>query len=485
MNNNKIKTTFSLLIKLLYYLVIAFACAIIFFLLYYIVVSQIFSNNENYKPKLSIYTIVSPSMTPVINVYDVVVNIRVDDPKEIEIGDIITFKSSSPTSQGMTITHRVIEISQLPDGTYEYMTQGDNNEEPDSSYVLYDSVIGKEILIIPYLGKIQLLVANQKDWLFLLLIPVSIYLFIEIYKLIDLFKLREKVKKVIDKKEDIIDESKIQQELERKEKIIKELSIKELHKESKIKNEKEPPNFLEQYTETKLNVKNNKYATKEKETLKTDIALDDNISVPTKANAKNVIKQVKKESTEIILPKEKNKIINETIEILDTDEFTTKMKEYDSKIEELKSIIKKLEVEENKDIISEESNNIEVDNYLNSPKIKVVTVEETKNKKKTFVPKNKTLNISEQINKSEKEFEDIKLVRKKEISAIQNEKEKLNLNPKEVKKIYRRQRNKNTKETKKLKLNPNNIKKVYRVRKKKNSQSNAPKKGFIIIEKKK
>ena len=76
-------------------------------------------------------------MTPNINVYDVVVNIRVDDPEKIKVGDIITFKSQAATSEGMTITHRVIARDQLPDGTYEYMTQGDNNPEPDGSYVMF------------------------------------------------------------------------------------------------------------------------------------------------------------------------------------------------------------------------------------------------------------------------------------------------------------------------------------------------------------
>ena len=76
----------------------------------------------------------------------------------------------------MTITHRVISADQLPDGTYEYKTQGDNNSEPDSVYVTFDNVIGKEVLVIPKLGKIQFFLANQRGWLILLIIPIIIYL---------------------------------------------------------------------------------------------------------------------------------------------------------------------------------------------------------------------------------------------------------------------------------------------------------------------
>ena len=162
MKNNKLKKILLGILKLLYYIAIAFVCLIAIVLIYYIISVQFHSKDENYKPGISIYTIVSPSMTPNVNVYDVVVNVRVSDPEKIEIGDIITFKSQAATSEGMTITHRVIAIDQLPDGTYEYMTQGDNNPEPDSSYVMFDNVIGKEIITIPGLGKVQFLIANKK-----------------------------------------------------------------------------------------------------------------------------------------------------------------------------------------------------------------------------------------------------------------------------------------------------------------------------------
>ena len=138
------KNIFQIIFKLLSYIVIAFVCAISFFLLYYIVTSQIHAKDENYHPGVSIYTIVSPSMNPVIKVYDIVVNVKVNNPSNIQIGDIITYKSKAPNSEGMTITHRVVAIDKTQDGKYEYMTQGDNNSEPDSLMVTYDQVIGKK-----------------------------------------------------------------------------------------------------------------------------------------------------------------------------------------------------------------------------------------------------------------------------------------------------------------------------------------------------
>lgn len=393
------KNFFSIIFKLLYYLVLSLICLIVIFLLYYIISSQLHADDENYKPRFSIYTIVSPSMTPVINVYDVVVNTRVDSPQDIQVGDIITYKSQAATSEGMTITHRVTEVSQLPDGTYEYMTQGDNNSEPDSLYVTYDTVIGKEIIIIPYLGRLQFLIANQKGWLFLLLIPVSIYLIKEIFTLIDLFGLRKKVDKVVGTTEDnIIEKKKIEKikEEERKALIKEELRNKEIKKDSKLRNPEEPEGFLERYTETIITVKSNKYEknkkTVKKEELEIEIAPDEKIDIPTSVKASNVKENERPTTEEIILPSlvDKKTNVNEQYEILDTDELTTKIKEYDSKIEQLDKMIKDMEVLEQQPKKEQTINELEeVDNFLIGTKLKVTKIEPTKNQHKNKTEKEK------------------------------------------------------------------------------------------------
>lgn len=532
------KSFLSKMFKLLYYLVISFVCLIVGFLIFYIISSQLHANDEDYKPGVSIYTIVSPSMTPVIKVYDVVVNVKVNDPTDINVGDIITYKSAAANSEGMTITHRVIDVSTLPDGTYEYMTQGDNNSEPDSVYVTFDNVIGKEILIIPYLGKVQMLIANQKGWLFLLLIPVSIYLIIEVIKLIDLFSLRKKVNKVVGTTEDnFIEKKRIEKlkEEERKEKLKEELAYIEVKKDSKQKSSNEPDSFLEKYTETVVNVKENKYANviKPKKAINIDPEppklKETKVNVPKiKETIKSGLKQtppvepveptaltesVESVSSETpVIP-----VIEEKIEILDTDELTSKIKEYDDKIEELDNLIKDMETSK-----SEKKPKVELEeeDYLKGSKIRVTNIEDAKKRKRT--PKNTDLKLEdftdnllplkEEIKESKRETierpvsEDIAEIRAKELSKAvslventslivdDNKKEKLNLNPNNVKKINRP--NKKRKITKnvdiKISLNPNTIKKVERPTKKKivqksskNESTKKNKKPLIIIEKKK
>lgn len=516
-NKTLLLKIFSFIFKLLYYIVIAFVCLVAIFLLYYIISSQIHAGDENYKPKVSIYTIVSPSMTPNINVYDVVVNVRVDSPKDIQVGDIITYKSTATTSEGMTITHRVIAREQLPDGTYEYMTQGDNNPEPDSVYVTYENVIGKEIITIPYLGKLQFLIANQKGWLFLLLIPITIYLVRELFKLVDLLGLRRKVDRIVGTREDsLIDKKKAEKakQEELKEKLQEERINIEIEKASKIRSDQEQNGFLEKYNETILVVKENKYQKdKKKEEIKTEIAEEIVEKVPTKVDVNKVVEVKEEKKEEITLPKEKAKpivMVNDQYEVLGTNDLSDKIKEYDNKIEKLDKMIKDIQniKEESKpEVILEEQ-----DDFLQGEKIKVTKIEETKNKKRsknTTVTKKievkketKKNNINleltgiipiESKTKTIKEEPKVKKEEPKEIVKTTSSKQnkKLNLNPKDVKKINRKTKsdnNSNKKNTKKLNLNPKQVKKVNRPNKKRveNTQPKKSKKTpLIVIEKKK
>ena len=186
MQNKELPTIISITKKILSWIIVSFACLLILFLLINTVLAQINANNKNYKPLISLYTIVSPSMTPVIEVYDVVLNVKAFSAENIEIGDIITFKSKSSLSEGMTITHRVIEVNKKQNGEIEFVTQGDHNENPDAGYVQFEDIIGKEIFIIPGLGKLQFLLATKRGWIFLILIPIAILIIKDIFKLIDL-----------------------------------------------------------------------------------------------------------------------------------------------------------------------------------------------------------------------------------------------------------------------------------------------------------
>lgn len=144
----------------------------------YFIANNIYARKgSGYEPPISIYTIVSPSMVPTINVSDVIINKKVNSPAEIEVGSIITFISTSTFTNNMTITHRVKDI-QVINGKYQYTTQGDNNLVPDTAPAQYEKVIGIAVFRIPKLGKIQFFVASKLGWLFVVVIP-AVYVIIK------------------------------------------------------------------------------------------------------------------------------------------------------------------------------------------------------------------------------------------------------------------------------------------------------------------
>lgn len=152
-------------------------------LVYYFISLKIYEKKgEDYAPPFSIYTIVSPSMTPLIQVHDVIVNLKVDEPSDLKVGDIITFESTSSLTYGMTITHRINDV-QVVNGEYQYTTKGDANTISDMAPALYKNVIGRAKLKLPGLGKVQMFVANKFGWFLAVIVPALLILMGDISKI--------------------------------------------------------------------------------------------------------------------------------------------------------------------------------------------------------------------------------------------------------------------------------------------------------------
>ena len=156
-------------------------------LIYYFASSRLYvTKGDKYEPFFSVYTIVSGSMEPTIKVYDVIINTKVNDPKDVKVNDVITFTSTSDISNGKTVTHRVIGVREMDDGSTCYVTRGDNNTTEDPSCATYSNVIGKVSAVVPGLGKIQFFLASKFGWLLIIVIPA---LYIIIKDLLKLFKM--------------------------------------------------------------------------------------------------------------------------------------------------------------------------------------------------------------------------------------------------------------------------------------------------------
>lgn len=190
----KIKSIFNYLGTIFGWAIFVILILIAAVLIYYFVNIQIYNKNgDGYEPPFTIYTIASPSMTPLIKVYDVIINIKTESPDDIKIGDIITFQSTSSITKDMTITHRVVGINYNNEtNEYEYTTKGDNNISPDSAPALYSNVIGIAKIKLPQLGRIQYFVASKIGWLVVVIIPACWVITEDVIKLIKINNIKSK-----------------------------------------------------------------------------------------------------------------------------------------------------------------------------------------------------------------------------------------------------------------------------------------------------
>ncbi len=191
----KLKDAFHHISKLISSAVIVILLLIGAFLIYYVINAKIISTRAGVVPKISLYTIVSGSMEPAIKVFDIIVDVRVDDPSSVKIGDVITFVSTSSISENKIVTHRVLDIK-IVDGKYEFVTKGDNNPSADSATAKEADLKGKTLFKIPKLGYIQFFIISKIGWLFIILIPAIGIIVFDILKLFNVIEVNENANKL-------------------------------------------------------------------------------------------------------------------------------------------------------------------------------------------------------------------------------------------------------------------------------------------------
>ena len=156
-------------------------------LLYYFISVRLYAvKGDKFEPKFSIYTIASGSMMPTLNVYDVIVNAKVDDINDVKIGDVVTFVSTWQVNSGMIVTHRVVGLKELDNKEICLLTRGDYNTGEDQSCVRKENLIGVTKAVIPGLGKLQAFLATRGGWLLIIIIPACVMIFKNVKKAIDL-----------------------------------------------------------------------------------------------------------------------------------------------------------------------------------------------------------------------------------------------------------------------------------------------------------
>ncbi len=187
----KRKKIFKMIYKVISYTIICILMAIAAFLIFYVISGKI-AQKQGKKPLFGLYTIISPSMTGTLNVYDVAFTMRVDTNK-LKEGDIITFYSTNSFFGGTPITHRIIEIVDVPDSGKMFRVKGDANPKADEEKVIPSNVVGKVLFKIPQLGRVQFFLASKGGWIVAIMIPALVIISYDIYKIFRLVLLKSKL----------------------------------------------------------------------------------------------------------------------------------------------------------------------------------------------------------------------------------------------------------------------------------------------------
>lgn len=108
-------------------------------------------------------TVLTSSMEPGLPPGTLVI-VKPIDPKDIVIGDIVTYQIESGVPG--VITHRVIDIATSSNGDRTFIFQGDNNDAPDENPVLPVQIQGKVWYSIPYAGYLNSTVnGSNRSWI--------------------------------------------------------------------------------------------------------------------------------------------------------------------------------------------------------------------------------------------------------------------------------------------------------------------------------
>lgn len=189
----KRKKTFRLIVKIFNILLLSMISLFLICLMFYVISSKIAEKKEK-TPLFGFYTIISPSMEPNINVYDVVL-VKKTNINKLKKGDVITFYSTNNYFGNTPITHRIANI----DDRTSIIVKGDHNEKADNEKVIPKNIIGKVILVIPSLGKLQFFLASKSGFIVAIIIPAIVIITYDVYKIMKMIILKNQMSKLKNK----------------------------------------------------------------------------------------------------------------------------------------------------------------------------------------------------------------------------------------------------------------------------------------------
>ena len=132
---------------------------------------------------VKLLTVQTESMKDTINPGDLIIDVEVKDPAELQKGDIITFWTFIEGKRVLN-THRIVNI--YDGGTFRiFETKGDNATIADAVTVHQNEIVGKYVFRIPALGTAIDFMQTPLGFFLVVVLPVLIFF---IYHLIQFFR---------------------------------------------------------------------------------------------------------------------------------------------------------------------------------------------------------------------------------------------------------------------------------------------------------
>ena len=108
-------------------------------------------------------TVITGSMEPALPPGTLIV-VRPTPPADIRLGDVLTYQIESGSTK--LVSHRVVEVSSVSDGSFRFITKGDANDIADASPVSEAQISGVTWYSVPWIGYVSTAVAGQgRAWL--------------------------------------------------------------------------------------------------------------------------------------------------------------------------------------------------------------------------------------------------------------------------------------------------------------------------------
>lgn len=122
----------------------------------------------------------SGSMSPTIEVGDLIIVTVPEKGAEFGKGDVITFWDGEPG--GPLVTHRITEVTKDDDGKKAYRTKGDANSAEDAVLVYDKDIVGTYVTRIPYLGDVAMFMQTIPGLVVCVVLPLFIFVVYDVIR---------------------------------------------------------------------------------------------------------------------------------------------------------------------------------------------------------------------------------------------------------------------------------------------------------------